>query len=257
MRIGVLVKEVPDTYGERSLNEETGLVERSASDRVLDEINERAVELAVSHAEAHPGVEVIALMMAPESATPTLRKALAMGADRGVLISDDLLIGADLTLTAEVLCAALKRLEFDLVVAGERSTDGAAGAVATMVAELLELPQLPSLSEVDLGDTSVSGISSLGDTVYKLRADLPAVVSVTERLPEGRFPSFKGILAAKKKPIETLTLEDLPSVEVLQKPRVIMTELAVRPPRVAGVKIRDEGDAGSRIVEFLSQNSIV
>lgn len=257
MRIVVLVKEVPDTYGERTLNEETGLVDRFASDRVLDEINERAVELAVSHAETHPDVEVVVLMMASNASIPILRKALAMGADRGVLVTDDLLIGADVSLTAEVICAALRHLDFDLVIAGEQSTDGTGGVIPAMVAELLEVPQLTSLSKVELTDATVGGSSALDKTVYQLKADLPALISITERLPEGRFPNFKGILAAKKKPIDVLSLADLAGVKVLEKPRAIITQLSVRPPRSAGTKIRDEGDAGARIVEFLTRNALV
>src|SRR5690625_4908913 len=138
MKIVVLVKEVPDTYGERKHDLETGLVDRAASDRVPDEITERAVEAALSYAEANAGAEVIALSVGPESANGALRKALAMGATSAVHILDDALIGADLTLTAEVLAAALKRIGFDLVLAGNESTDGTGGVIPSMLGELLD-----------------------------------------------------------------------------------------------------------------------
>ncbi|MEY4039684.1 MAG: hypothetical protein RLZZ52_552 [Actinomycetota bacterium] len=128
MRIVVLVKEAPDTYGERFLDLETGLADRNKSERVLDEIVERALEYAISYAEKHDGTEVVALSMATEDATASVRKALAMGADRAVLISDEALVGADVTLTSEVLAAALKHIGYDLVIAGDQSTDGAGGS---------------------------------------------------------------------------------------------------------------------------------
>ncbi len=252
MKIVVLIKEVPDTWGERRLDLETGLTDRSASAPVLDEIDERAVEAALAHADAHPGTEVVVLTMAPASATATVRKALAMGATSAVHVVDDALRGADLLLTADVLAAAIRRTGFDLVIAGNLSTDGGGGVVPAMVAELLGVPQLTALSSLDIADDTVSGerVSDAGS--MRVSASLPAVVSVTEALPEGRFTTFKGIMAAKKKPFDTVDAADLGVVaEDPAQARYIMLSVAERPPRAAGTKIVDEGDAGEKLAAFL------
>lgn len=252
MKIVVLIKEVPDTWGERRLDLETGLADRGASAPVLDEIDERAVEVALRHADAHPGTEVTVVSMAPASATATIRKALAMGANSAVHIVDDALRGADLLLTAEVLAAAVRRIDYDLVIAGNLSTDGGGGVIAAMVAELLGLPQLTALADLELSDGVVSGERVSDAGTMRVTAELPAVVSITEALPEGRFTTFKGIMAAKKKPYETLDAAALgiepddPTVA-----RYIMLSVAERPPRTAGTKIVDEGDAGEKLAAFL------
>ncbi|WP_285137632.1 electron transfer flavoprotein subunit beta/FixA family protein [Microbacterium sp. lyk4-40-TSB-66] len=252
MKIVVLIKEVPDTWGERRLDLETGLADRAASSPVLDEIDERAVEVALAHADAHPGTEVTVVSMAPASATATIRKALAMGATSAVHVVDDSLRGADLLLTAEVLAAAVRRTDYDLVIAGNLSTDGGGGVIAAMVAELLGVPQLTGLAAVELSDGSVSGDRVSDAGTMRVTAELPAVVSITEALPEGRFTTFKGIMAAKKKPYETV---DAASLDVEPgdpaTPRYIMLSVAERPPRASGTKIVDEGDAGERLAAFL------
>ena len=171
MRIVVLVKEAPDTYGERFLDLETGLADRARSERVLDEIVERALEYAISFAEKNEGTEVVALSMAGEEATASVRKALAMGADRAVLIADEALVGADVTLTAEVLAAALNHIGFDLVVAGDQSTDGAGGVVPAAIAELLDIPQVTKLTTIELDDKVVSGTRVLDRVTLQLRAE--------------------------------------------------------------------------------------
>lgn len=252
MKIVVLIKEVPDTWGERRLDLETGLVDRAASASVLDEIDERAVEAALAHADAHPGTEVVVLTMAPASATATVRKALAMGATSAVHIVDDALRGADLLLTADVLAAAIRRTGFDLVVAGNLSTDGGGGVVPAMVAELLGVPQLTALSSLEVTDDAVSGDRVSDAGTMRVSAPLPAVVSVTEALPEGRFTTFKGIMAAKKKPYETLDAAEVGvEAEDPAQARYIMLAVAERPPREAGTKIVDEGDAGEKLAAYL------
>lgn len=258
MRVVVLVKEVPDTYGDRRLDLETGLAERGASEAVLDEISERALEMALTYAAAHEGTEVIALTMAPESAAASVRKALAMGATSAVHVVGDGLRGADLGLTAEVLAAALRRTAFDLVVTGNASTDGAGGVLPAMLAELLGVPQLTALASVEVTDDAVAGVRASDAAAVRISAPLPAVVSVTEALPDPRFPNFKGVLAAKKKPYETLAVTDLGvDPDDLSVPRVILTAVAERPARAAGVTIVDDGDAGTRLAEYLVQNRLV
>ena len=257
MKIVVLVKEVPDTYGDRKLSLETGLADRAASEAVLDEIGERSLEVALSHADKHADAEVVVLSMAPEGSAATIRKGLAMGAASAVHVSDESLLGADLGLTAEVLAAAVKRTGFDLVIAGNLSTDGSGGVLPSMIAELLDVPAATSLNSVEIGDGTVSGERASDGATMQVRAELPAVISITERLPDARFPNFKGIMAAKKKPFETLTLAELGiDPEDAGAARSIVIGLAEKPPREAGVKISDQGDAGEQLADFLIQNRL-
>lgn len=257
MKIAVLVKEVPDTYGDRKLDLETGLADRAASEKVLDEVGERAVEVALKYADANSDTEITLISMGPESAAATLRKGLAMGADSAVQVVDDSLVGADLTLTAEVLAAVLRRADFDLVIAGNQSTDGVGGMIPAMLGELLELPVITSLSSVEITADSVSGNRTFEGGTMTASAPLPAVISITEQLPDARFPNFKGITAAKKKPLEVLSLADL-EVDPLDPnaARSIVISIGAAPPRSAGVKIVDEGDAGAQIAEFLIKNRL-
>lgn len=256
MKIVVLVKEVPDTYGERTLDLETGLVDRAGGERVLDEIGERALEVALKAKDAD-GAEVVVLSMGRADATASIRKCLAMGADSAVHVVDDELVGADLGLTAEVLAAAVKRAGFDLVVAGNLSTDGSGGVVPAMVAELLGVPALTSLSEVSITAEGVSGVRTSEAGSVRLASGFPAVVSVTEALPDARFPNFKGIMAAKKKPFETIALADLGVTVLGEWPRAILTEVGQTPPRGAGVKVVDEGDAAEQLADFLASNRLI
>ena len=258
MKIVVLVKEVPDTYGDRKLSLETGLADRSASETVLDEIGERALEVALSYADKNADAEIVVLSMSPEGSAATVRKGLAMGAGSAVHVADEGLVGADLGLTAEVLAAALRRTGFDLVIAGNLSTDGSGGVMPAMVAELLGVPSATSLNSVEIGDGAVSGERASDGATMQVTAELPAVISITERLPDARFPNFKGIMAAKKKPFETVTLQDLGiEPEDPQASRSIVLALSEKPPREAGTKIVDEGDAGEKLAEFLVQNRLV
>lgn len=257
MRIVVLVKEVPDTWGDRTLDLETGLADRDASEAVLDEIGERALEVALSYAEKNVGTEVVVLSMAREGATATVRKALAMGAASAVHIVDESLRGADLGLTAEVMAAALRKTGFDLVITGNQSTDGSGGVMPSMLAELLDVPGMTSLNSVELSDTEVAGERSIDGGTMSVRAQLPAVISITERLPDARFPNFKGIMAAKKKPLEVWSLADLGvDAEDPGASRSIMIAIAEKPPRAAGVKIVDEGEGGRALADFLIENRL-
>lgn len=258
MKIVVLVKEAPDTYGERKLTLETGMTDRTAGDSVIDEIGERAIEVALSYADANPGTEVVLLSMGPASVQATLRKALATGAWSAVLVSDEKLLGADLALTSEVLAAALKRMDADLVITGNQSTDGSGGVLPAMLAERLGVPQLTCLSSVEIHGHEVTGTRLSDEGVVTASVELPAVISVTEALPEGRYPNFKGLMAAKKKPFEVLNTQQLGiDAERLDLPRSIITKAATRPQRGAGVKIIDDGDAGKKLAAFLLENRLV
>ncbi len=258
MRIVVLVKEVPDTYGDRKLSLETGLAERGVSERVLDEIGERALEVALSYADRNEGTEVVVVSMAPEASAATIRKGLAMGAGSALQVTDEALAGADLGVTAKVLAAAVQRAGFDLVVMGNLSTDGTAGVLPAMLAEHLRVPHATSLSVVEISADSVSGTRATDAGNARVTASLPAVISVTEALPDARFPNFKGIMAAKKKPFETVSLADLGiEIDVAAAPQTIVTAVSEKPPRGAGVKIVDEGDAGEKLAAFLIENRLV
>lgn len=258
MKIVVLVKEVPDTYGDRKLSLETGLADRGASDTVIDEIGERALEVALSYADKTPGTEVVVVSMAPETSTATVRKALAMGAASALHIADPALAGADLGLSADALAAALRRTAGDLVIAGNQSTDGSGGVMASMLAEILDLPGISNLTSVEISEESVAGERAIDGATRTAAAPLPAIISITEQLPDARFPNFKGIMAAKKKPLEVLTLADLGiDADDFSVPQAIMTAIAEKPPRSAGTKITDEGDAGDKLAAFLIDNRLV
>lgn len=255
MKIVVLVKEVPDTYGERHLNLETGLAEREQADNVLDEICERAIEAALKLKA--DGDEVHLLTMAPSSAEKSIRKGLAMGADEALHIADEKLKGADLTVTAEVLAKAVEKHGYDLVLAGNLSTDGNGGVLPAMIAEHLGWPSLTQLTELSV-DGKAKGKRATDTEEQELEAELPAVVSITENFPDPRYPNFKGIMAAKKKPLTALTCADLGvDPEDFSHPRLIMTAASQRPPREAGTKITDDGTAAAQLADYLAANSLI
>ncbi|MFT4215326.1 MAG: electron transfer flavoprotein subunit beta/FixA family protein [Microbacterium sp.] len=257
MKIVVLVKEVPDTYGDRKLSLETGLTDRAASERVLDEIGERALEVALKHADADPGTEVQVISMAPADAAATIRKGLAMGAASALQVVDDALVGADLGVTAAVLAAAVQRVGFDLVISGNLSTDGSGGVLPAMIAEHLDVPHATALSDVTITASEITGTRATDAGAAQVTAPLPAVISITEALPDARFPNFKGIMAAKKKPFETVSLADLRvDVDPASAPQSILVAVSEKPPRGAGVKIVDEGDAGERLAAYLIENRL-
>ena len=257
MKIVVLMKEVPDTYGNRILSLETGLADRAASEPVLDEIGERALEAALSYADRNANTQVVVLSMAPEASTKSLRKALAMGADSAIHLTDELLVGADLGLTAESIAGAIRRAGFTLVIAGNNSTDGSAGVLPAMIAERLGVPHLTSLSSAVWTEDTVGGERAIQTGVQRLSSALPAVISVTESFPEARFPSFRGIVAAKKKPIETVSLTDIgisPGDDSVS--RSIVISVRQTPRRLAGIKIVDDGNAGEKLAEYLASKQL-
>jgi len=260
MNIVVLVKQVPDTWSERKLTDSDHTLDRESADAVLDEINERAVEEALLIKEAHGG-EVTVASMGPDRATDAIRKALSMGADKAVHLSDEALHGSDAVQTAKALAKAIGTVEsVDLVLAGNEATDGRVGAVPAMLAELLGMPQLTFARKVSTDGSTISIERETDAGVVSLEANLPAVVSVTEKINEPRYPSFKGIMAAKKKPVSVLTLADagIDASEVgLAGAGSKVTESAPKPPKEAGQKVTDEGDGGTQVVEFLAGNKLV
>jgi electron transfer flavoprotein beta subunit len=261
MNIVVCVKQVPDTWSEKKLDPSDSTLDRAATDPVMNEMDEYAVEEALTIQEAQGG-EVTILCMGPDAATETVRKALSMGADKAVHVVDDALHGSDAVATSLALAKAVEHLgDVDLVLLGSESSDARMSVVPAMLAERLGRPQLTFAKEVTVGDGTVS-IKRLTDDGYTVvEASLPAVVSVVEKINEPRYPSFKGIMAAKKKPVETLSLSDLgigagdvglggawSSVESFES----------APPRQAGTVVKDEGgDGADKLLDFLASKKFV
>jgi len=262
MNIVVLVKQVPDTYSERRLRGD-GALDRDASDAVLDEINERAVEEALQLKEAHGGsdVTVTVVSMGPDRATEAIRKALSMGADAAVHLTDEGLAGSDAVGTARALAGAIGTVgEVDLVLAGNEASDGRSAAVPAMVAEVLGLPALTHARQVTVEGGSVTVRRETDDGVVTLSAELPAVVSVNEKINEPRYPSFKGIMAAKKKPVTTLSLADagLDAAQVGAAAALTSVVSATpKPPKSAGEKVVDDGDGGTKLAAFLVAQKLI
>ncbi|MFJ8053587.1 electron transfer flavoprotein subunit beta/FixA family protein [Streptomyces luteogriseus] len=260
MNIVVLVKQVPDTGAERILSGEDHTLDREGAELVLDEINERAAEEALTLKET-VGADVTVVSMGPDSALEAVRKVLAMGADRGIHICDDRLRGADVVSTARVLAAAVRTVEdVDLVLAGDATTDGQAGAVPAVVADLLGLPQLTHVRELKVEAGRVRAERETESGGATLDAPLPALVSVTEKINEPRYPSFKGIMAAKRKPVETVDLDDLfPDADgtefLVTRTRVV--EAVPRAARAAGIRVTDDGSAGRQLVDYLIAQKLV
>lgn len=261
MNIVVLVKQVPDTYSERKLNPSDGTLDRDATDAVLDEINERAIEAALQVKEAHDGSEVTVVTMGPDRATDAIRKALSMGADKAVHLSDEAVHGSCAVQTARALATVIGTVEgVDLVLAGNEASDGRSAAVPAMVADVLGLPALTHAREITVEGSSVTVKRETDDGITMLSAELPAVVSVGEKINEPRYPSFKGIMAAKKKPVSTLSLADAgidPSEVGLANATSAVTSSQPKPPKSAGEKVTDEGDGGAKIAAFLVAQKLI
>lgn len=256
MKIAVLIKQVPDTGEERKLTT-SGAVDRHASDRVADEITERALEIALREKDADKSVEIVAVTMGPAAATEALRKALSMGADSAVHVLDDDLAGSDALTTARALAGAMQGAGFDLVVTGNESTDGRGGVVPAMVAELLQYPFLGSMDTIAIQQGTVSGQRQDGESIQRLTGSLPAVVSITESSAEARFPKFKGIMTAKRKPVAVLSAAAVGLPGSSHATGNVVLATIRRPAREAGIKIVDDGTAATQLADFLSAEDLI
>lgn len=260
MKIVALVKHVPDATGDRGFAAD-GTVDREATDGLLSELDEYAVEQALQIADDGDDVEVVALTVGPDDAADAIKRALQMGAGAGIHVIDDALHGSDALATSAVLAAAVRKAAPDLVICGMSSTDGAMGVVPAMVAERLGWPAVTFGSELSLKGDTVS-IRRDGDTASQtIEASLPAVVSVTDQSGEARYPSMKGILAAKKKPVDEWSLADL-EVDAagvgLAAATTSVVETTPRPPKEAGRQVTDEdGSGAAAVVEFLSAGKYI
>ncbi|GAB2682159.1 electron transfer flavoprotein subunit beta/FixA family protein [Thalassiella azotivora] len=260
MKIVVCVKYVPDAQAERTFDATDNTTDRTNVDGLLSELDEYAVEEALKIAESGDG-EVVVLTMGPADAEQAVRKSLQMGAHSGVHVLDDALHGSDAPATSLVLAKAVEKIgDADLVLTGMASTDGTMSVVPAMLAERLGLPQVTFASEVSLDGGSVT-IRRDGDaSTETITASLPALVSVTDQINEPRYPSFKGIMAAKKKPVETWSLADLgvdASQVGLDAAWTRVESFAQRPPREQGQVVTDEGDGGAKLAEFLVSRKFV
>ena len=259
MNIVVCVKYVPDAQADRRFNSGDNTTDRAGVDGLLSELDEYAVEEALKLAESGDS-KVTVLTVGPDQATDAARKALQMGADEAVHVVDDAIHGSDAPATSLVLAAAIKKLEYDLVLTGMASTDGVMSVVPAMVAERLGVPQVTLASELTVENGTVR-IRRDGDTSTEIiEAALPALVSVTDQINDPRYPSFKGIMAAKKKPLTTWSLADLElsgDQVGLAAAWTAVDEITARPPRQAGQVVTDEGDGGNKLVEYLAGAKLV
>lgn len=274
LNIVVLVKHVPDAQFDRHLSGPAHTLDRSES--ILSELDEYALETALQLAEARGGQAagnmVTALTMGPDAAVNAVKKSLQMGAYQGVHVNDAALAGSDAAATSLVLAAAVQHAAGtpgapampDLVLTGMASTDGETSLVPAQLAERLQLAQITFAAEIDVLD--VDGAATVrarrdGDSFSEtLEAPLPALVSVTDQANEPRYPNFKGIMAAKKKTITVLSLQDLgiePEHTGVAGSWTSVAASAPRPPRSAGTIITDDGNAGVALVDFLAASKLI
>jgi electron transfer flavoprotein beta subunit len=253
MKIAVCVKAVPDAAAGRRLDPSTKRIDRSV-ELAISDFDTYAVEEALKLKESAGEGEVVVVSMGPERAMDPLRKALAMGADRAVLVTDSALEGADLLGTAKALASALEKENADLVLFGQQSADGGGACLWSAVAERLRRPVISQVSELTVEGGSVTGKRQTEFGYDTIRAPLPLVVAVSDAINTPRYPSLKGIMGAKKKPQDTLSADDVGGAEA-----AATTVLALGPPPARGEarKIEDDGSAADKIVEFLAEKRLV
>ena len=252
MKVVVCVKQIPDPATPYKIEEGTNWLVRP-DDQVLDDTDRYGVEMGLQLAQASEGT-VTLVSMGPSGNAQGIRQALAMGADKAVMIEDDALRGSEALTTARVLAAAIEKEGYDLVIAGTESTDGYSGVIPQMVAEYLDAPALTYATSVETGDGSVTIHRQTADGYDVVEAALPSVVSVTAGVVEPRYPTFKGIMDAKKKPVDNLTLGDL-GVDVTVSQKVVSITAATE--RTAGQVIEDDGEAHQAIIALLEERKVI
>jgi electron transfer flavoprotein beta subunit len=252
MKVVVCVKQIPDPATPYTLEEGTNWLVRP-DEQILDDTDRYGVEMGLQIAQAAEGT-VTLVSMGPSGTGQGIRQALAMGADKAILIEDDELRGSDALTTAKSLSAAIRAEGFDLVIAGTESTDGYSGVVPQMMAELLEVPALTYATKVEVSGSEVEIHRQTNEGYEVVKSGLPALVSVTAGVVEPRYPTFKGIMEAKKKPVETKTLGDLGVTPEMDQ---TVTAITPAPERSAGEKIEDDGEAHLAIVELLEKRKVI
>jgi len=257
LKVVVCVKQIPDPNTTGQLEPSTHFLKRDGVEAVMDPGDESGVEAGLQLVEKHGG-DVTVVSMGPERGLDAVRKALAMGAGKGVLISDDALRGSDALTTAKVLAAAIKKDGFDLVIAATESTDGYTGIVPQAIAELLDVPAVSFAKSVEY-DGATLKVQRQTEAGYDVvEAQLPAVVSVTAGANEPRYPSLKGIMGAKSKPMDRLTAADLGIGDAGGATAgQTITAVEPAPERAAGEIVKDEGEAAKRIAEFLVEKKVI
>ncbi len=253
MKIAVCVKAVPDAASGRRIDPATKRLDRTG-ELAISEWDTYAIEEALVLKEAAGEGEVVVVSLGPERAVDALRKALAMGADRAVLVSDVAFEGADLLGTAKALAGALERESPDLVLFGQQSADGGGACLWAAVADRLRRPIVSQVSELTVAGGSLTGKRQTEFGYDTLRLPLPAVVAVADSINTPRYPSLKGIMGAKRKPQETLVASDVGGLDEART-----TVLALNPPpsRDAARRIEDDGSAAEQIVEFLAERRLL
>jgi electron transfer flavoprotein beta subunit len=263
VRIICPIKRVPDTAAVKHIDPSDHTVDRDRSDPVLNANDEWAIEEALRIAERTPGTEIIALCMGPEQAQTIVRKALSYGLDGAIQISDPALAGSDAAATARVLAAALAAEPFDLIIMGNQSSDARTMLVPAMLAEYLGLPALTYVRDLHVeGTTFVAQRETAGGYVT-VRAEAPLVVSVVEAINEPRYPTFKGIMAAKKKPLaqHDLAALGMDAAQVgLTGSRTGVLDINPRPPRQAGRSVTDDGTGqvgAQALINWLTEQKLI
>ncbi len=261
MKIAVCVKEVPGAGNSRRHDPTSKRLVRDG-DQMLNPFDANAIEAALQLRESGAAADatVTAVTMGPEGASRTLQKALALGADDAVHITDPVLEGSDILATGRALAAALRTGGYDLVIMGQQAADSDCWAMPAVVAELLELPVLTQVAKLELSGTRVTIERQTEAGYEKLAADLPAVISVSDALNTPRYPSLKAIMGAKKKPVQKVTVADLgldAALVGLSGSATEVLSLAPPPAKEAGMKIEDDGSAADKIVEFLASRNLV
>ena len=259
MNVAVCVKQIPDPAGQLSLDPTSHTLVREGK-LVLDDSDAYGVEMALQLVESAGGGDVVLISMAPNGETSGLRTALAMGAASAVLVSDPALAGSDALGTAKVLAAVVRRVQPELVLAATESTDGYTGTTPVQVAELLGWPSVSFAKHVELSAGALKVKRQTEAGYDEVTCPLPAVVTVTAGVVEPRYPSFKGIMAARSKTVEQLSLSELgvdPSSVGWAGARQEVVSVAPSEERKAGEIVVDEGEAHERVVAFLEQLKIL
>ncbi len=258
MKIAVCVKQVPDATSHKRLDPGTHRLDRSG-EGVLNPTDVNAVEEALRLRDAHGG-EVVVVSLGPEKAMESLRKALAMGADRAVLVSDDAAAGSDLLATSRALAKTLEREEADLVLFGQQSSDADGAVLWAAVSDRLRRPMVSQVAELTVEASALTGKRQTEFGYDVISAPLPAVVAVSDAINEPRYPSLKGIMGAKSKPQETVSLADIGiEADLVGEPgsRTVVRSSAPPPPKSGQVKLEDDGNAAEKIVEYLAEKRLV